>query len=368
MATIDKREGKTGITYRVRIRVQGFPDKIKTFKRLTDAREWAQETERSIKRGEFNNVLKESKNHTLSELIGRYKSEILPNKAPGTQHSENCFLKWWEEELGSYALSYIDSELISQKMRKLSDSGDGRQKLKKGETQKKPRSKRTLQLYRGQIDILFKHAKQWGWVASNPVDGVNKITKINNARVRFLDDNEREALLKACEESPNSLLYPIVIFALSTGARLGEITKLTLKDIDLKREVAILRDTKNGETRSIPIVQKLKEILTEHIKTLDRFYKDRNVKIKWLFPRRDGLKPIDIRKAWTNARDEAEIEDFRFHDLRHSAASYLAMNGATLLEIAAVLGHKTLQMVKRYSHLSENHTKSIVEKMNKKIF
>ena len=87
-----------------------------------------------------------------------------------------------------------------------------------------------------------------------------------------------------------------------------------------------------------------------------------------MFPRSDGIKPIEIRRAWVNARDKAGIEDFWFHDLRHSAASYLAMNGATLLEIAAILGHKTMQMVKRYSHLSESHTKSIVEKMNKKLF
>ena len=79
-------------------------------------------------------------------------------------------------------------------------------------------------------------------------------------------------------------------------------------------------------------------------------------------------QPIDIRTAWENALKNAEIEDFRFHDLRHSAASYLAMNGASLAEIAEVLGHKTLQMVKRYAHLSEAHTSTVVASMNEKIF
>ena len=79
-------------------------------------------------------------------------------------------------------------------------------------------------------------------------------------------------------------------------------------------------------------------------------------------------QPIDIRTAWENALLKARIENFRFHDLRHSAASYLAMNGASLAEIADVLGHKTLQMVKRYAHLSETHTSSVVKKMNDKIF
>ncbi len=77
---------------------------------------------------------------------------------------------------------------------------------------------------------------------------------------------------------------------------------------------------------------------------------------------------FDIRKSWEQSRRKANLEDFHFHDLRHSCASYLAMNGATLLEIAEVLGHKTLDMVKRYSHLAESHTAGVVERMNHKIF
>jgi integrase len=89
-----------------------------------------------------------------------------------------------------------------------------------------------------------------------------------------------------------------------------------------------------------------------------------------VFPRAGlkGRQPISIRTAWDNAIDTAKVDNFHFHDLRHSCASYLAMNGATLAEIAEVLGHKTLQMVKRYAHLSEQHTLSVVERMNEKIF
>jgi integrase len=88
-----------------------------------------------------------------------------------------------------------------------------------------------------------------------------------------------------------------------------------------------------------------------------------------LFPGRVRQdKPIDLRTPWKGALAAAEIEDFRFHDTRHSAASYLAMNGASLAEIAEVLGHKTLQMVKRYAHLSEVHTAGVVARMNESIF
>jgi integrase len=144
--------------------------------------------------------------------------------------------------------------------------------------------------------------------------------------------------------------------------------KLKLSDLDLERQVAILRETKNRETRKAPIVGYLKGVLEEHLKWRKKYLAKREVKSDYLFPRSDGKGPIDIRKAWENARDKAGVIDFRFHDLRHSAASYLAMNGASQLEIAEVLGHKTLQMVKRYSHLSEDHTRDVVERMNKKVF
>ena len=87
-----------------------------------------------------------------------------------------------------------------------------------------------------------------------------------------------------------------------------------------------------------------------------------------VFPDPTGTRPADIRAAWQDAVRRAGIENFRFHDLRHSAASYLAMNGASLLEIAEVLGHKTLAMVKRYAHLSEAHTRGVVERMNRAVF
>ncbi len=94
----------------------------------------------------------------------------------------------------------------------------------------------------------------------------------------------------------------------------------------------------------------------------------RRIDTDLLFPSTKGDKPYEIKKSWEAVLKKAEITDFRFHDLRHSAASYLAMNGASLAEIAEVLGHKTLQMVKRYAHLSEAHTSSVVASMNERIF
>jgi len=180
-------------------------------------------------------------------------------------------------------------------------------------------------------------------------------------RIRFLSDTERQDLLAACKHRSNEFLYPVVVLALSTGARKGEIMGLRWKDIDFDRSQATLTNTKNREIRILPLTGLAMELL----RGLSRI---RRIDTDLVFPHKEGAKPARISPAWKRALAESGIEDFRFHDLRHSAASYLAMNGATPSEIAAVLGHKTLQMVKRYAHLSEAHTHRVVERMNKEIF
>lgn len=356
MATIEKRERKNGTVYLVDIRIRGFPRQKRTFSRLADAKRWAQETEVAIRRGEFTDVVKSAATRTVGDLIARYRAEIIPQKAPTTQAFEETYLVYWERQFGPYALSYVTPERINAQMAELAKPTAGR-------------SRGTLKHYRDSLNRLFNAAKRWGWIATNPVEAVTPITKIRNERVRYLDDDERERLLLACKESPNPYLYTVVVFALSTGARKNEILGLTFADVSLARRQAVLRNTKNGETRSVPVVGHLSEILEAHMGRVRCFCAalPDSPGPSWLFPRSDGQAPQDIRKAWENARAKAGIADFRFHDLRHSTASYLAMNGANLLEIADILGHKTLQMVKRYAHLSDSHKREILEKMNEKI-
>lgn len=126
--------------------------------------------------------------------------------------------------------------------------------------------------------------------------------------------------------------------------------------------VARLERTKNKERRTLPLTHHALAVMLEHHEHEGRPTNG------WVFPREDGMAPMEIRKQWEAALRSAGITNFRFHDLRHSAASYLAMNGASLAEIAEVLGHKTLQMVKRYAHLSDQHVAGVVERMNKAIF
>jgi integrase len=356
MANIEKRtsgEGKT--SYRVKVRLKGFPVQSATFERLADARKWAQDTESAIRGGRHFKT-SEGKRHTLAELIDRYIKTVLPAK-PKSKEKQTAQLTWWREEIGAYALADVTPALIVQQ----------RDKLIGGTTVRgKPRSPATVVRYMAALSHAFSIAvKEWGWIDDSPMRKVSK-PRESRGRVRFLSEEERPRLLKACKESSNPYLYPVVVLALSTGMRHGEIMGLTWDDVDLTRGRAILHETKNGERRAVAITGHVLELLKE-------LGKVRRIDSNLLFPSRENRpqkpqKPIDLRSPWEAALEKADIRDFRFHDLRHSAASYLAMNGASLAEIAEVLGHKTLQMVKRYAHLSDGHTAKVVESMNNKIF
>ncbi len=344
MASIERRINPAGaVSYQVRVRLKGQPTQTATFGRLTDARRWAQQTEAAIYEGRHFKT-REAKRRTLADLIDRYTRDALPAK--GLQRLNQApQLRWWREAIGVYTLADVTPALIAEQ----------RDKLLGEETQyKRPRGPATVNRFLATLSHAFTVAiREWGWLDENPVRKVRRPTE-PRGRVRFLSDDERERLLAACKESRNPYLYPVVLLALSTGARKGEIRWLTWRDVDLTRRVITLRKTKNGEIRLLPLAGRALEVITALAKV-------RRIDTDLLFPK--GLE-----EAWLFALKRAEIDDFRFHDLRHSAASYLVMNGASLAEIAEVLGHRTLQMVRRYAHLSEAHTAAVVEHMNRQIF
>ena len=350
MATIQKRENAKGeISYRVQVRLKGYPSQTATFDRLTDARMWAKHTETEIQQGRHFKTA-EAKKHTLEEAIDRYFKEVLSHrKNPVNQYT---YLNWWKAQIGKYTLSDISSAKIVESRNALVGSKNryGREV-----------GTATANRYTQALGHVFNIAmKEWGWMHENPITNITKYRE-SRGRVRFLSDDERKKLLEACQQSDNPHLYKVVVLALSTGARKMEILGLQWKDIDFERGLIILQETKNGDRRVIPLQGYAMNLMRDHSKV-------RNLRCNYVFPSAAKCQPIDIRTSWENALKKAEIEDFRFHDLRHSAASYLAMNGASLAEIAEVLGHKTLQMVKRYAHLSEAHTSAVVSRMNERIF
>ena len=356
MATIREKRANDGDTrYHVQVRLRGHPPATATFRRRTDAKKWAADTESAIRDGRYFKQAA-ARRHTLSELVERYIESVLPTKG-AVADNQRYQLLWWKDELGDYTLADITADRIAECRDKLLNVP-----TKRGQT----RGAATVVRYLAALSHAFTIArKEWRWVDSNPVKDIRKPTE-PRGRVRFLSDDERARLLAACRRSKNDHLYPIVVLALSTGMRQGEILGLRWQDVDLTRDRVTLHDTKNGERRVVPLVHHAMDIMREHAKV-------RHLHTDWVFPgklhgtRKNG-KPFFPRDTWNNSLKRADIDNFRFHDLRHSAASYLAMNGASMAEIAEVLGHKTLQMVKRYAHLSEAHTTGVVASMNEKIF
>ena len=348
MASIRKRTRTKGVSYRVDVRLKGFPTQRATFRRLTDAKRWAQHTESAIREGRYFKTA-ESRKHTLGEMIDRYIRDVLPKKAKNI--NQKTQLGWWKSELGDFTLADVTPDKIAECRDKLL-TGASKSGFKFAPA--------TVVRYMAALSHTFTIAiNEWGWLEDSPMRKVSK-PSLPRGRVRFLDDDERGRLLKSCRESDNEYLYTVVVLALSTGMRKSEIMGLTWKDVDLNQKRITLHETKNNEIRVLPITGHALELLKAQVKRIDT---------DLLFPSRlNSSKPIDLRTPWETALKRAEITDFRFHDLRHSAASYLAMNGASLAEIAEVLGHKTLQMVRRYAHLSEAHTTSVVASMNEKIF
>lgn len=367
MASITERKTKDGVThYKVVVRLKGARTQTATFERKTDAQKWVQKIESSIREGRHFDAA-EGRRKTFADMLDEYQLRIVPIRHTKIQarRAIECHLLWWKRELGHLLLSEVKPADIARcRDRLLSEparNGKGRSVLDGTGAVRRLKSPATAIRYLASLSVVYSTAEnEWGWVSSNPVKRVRRPIE-PRGRVRFLSDAERAALLSACRESTNPYLYLIVVLALSTGARQGEIVGLRWSHVDLERGVIRLEETKNGERRALPVTGYARELLQKH-------FDERDADSSYVFPSLNGKKPIEMRRAWRTAVARARIDDFRFHDLRHSAASYLAMNGATLAEIAEVLGHKTLQMVKRYAHLSEQHTAKVVARMNEQIF
>ncbi|MBI4997287.1 MAG: site-specific integrase [Rhodocyclales bacterium] len=174
-------------------------------------------------------------------------------------------------------------------------------------------------------------------------------------RVRYLKDDERDRLLKACRGSSWPRLYALVLMAITTGARRGELLGLRWCDIDLDRGEASLHETKNDERRVLVL---LPQVLDELAKFAP---KDAPTSLVLVFrSSHRPSQPFAFKSAWDEALAQAGIDNFRFHDTRHTFASYAAQHGASLLELADSLGHKTMKMVQRYSHLSTDSRRRMV--------
>ena len=300
-----------------------------------------------------------SKRHDFSELADEYEKHIkseLRSYPARMQH-----MLRWREFFGHDLLSDISptrikkaKEVLLAEDTRYKDRATGNPEIDAKRVKAK-RSGPTVNRYLATLSACLSYAvKELGWLEKNPCERVKK-SKENPGRVRFLEDDERRRLLEACKPHPD--LYLAVVLSLTTGGRQAEIMTLRWGQIDFQRRIVMLHQTKNGDKRTLPLVGDAFQLLQERSKVRS-FSEDR------IFQPLTGRGDTrSLRESWGRAIQTAEIKDFHWHDLRHTAASYLVMNGVSLVEVAKILGHRTLAMVARYAHLADEHIVATGEKL-----
>ena len=342
--------------FRVQIRRQGFAPQSAYFASLAEARKWRKEKLAAIDLNLSSARQSAADKKTLADLIDEYVLEFsIDERGASYRH-----LVWWRDRLGHKRLLNIKSADIAEQLRLLARS-DKRQggsvvTVRAGERL----SPATINRYHAALSkVLNVAVNKWHLLESNPARRIQRNPE-KNERNRWLQPDEVARLIDSCGKSRWEGLTLLVQLALCTGARRSELTNLRWGDLRIEESVAYaqLQSTKNREPRTLVIVgDALRELIV--------WRRKRNAVTDLVFPSiRHPLKPFrNLDEYWKRALTDAGIQDFRFHDLRHTAASYLTQAGVPAITVAAILGHKTLQMTKRYSHLAIEHQRDAVMKV-----
>jgi integrase len=321
MASIEKR----GKCWRAKIRRTGFPSQSRSFDTKALAEIWVRSVESEMDRGIFIDRTEAEKN-LVGDLIGRYIREVTPTKR--SNESERLrLLAMKKRPIAMIKLAALNGTHIAAYR-------DDRIKEVSGSTVNKE-----LNLL---AHIVETGRKEWGiHIPENPVRMVRR-PKSAPARDRRLNGDEEKHLREAIEHARNPYLLHVVELAIETTMRQSEIVYLEWKHIQLDKRVAHLPNTKNGDARDVPLS-------TKAVRTLKSLGPTPERRRGRVFP---GLTSEAIKQAFARSCERAEILDFRFHDLRHEGTSRLFEDkGLNIMEVASVTGHKTLQMLKRYTHL-----------------
>ncbi len=370
MASIQKIESPlTGeISYRAQIRVRGRSESA-TFPLKAEAKEWAGKVETAIREGKhFPHAA--AKRVTFDTLAKSYTENGLGDFDAKQRATRVQQVTWWSEHFKGKTVVEITSDAIKLGRDACAAEtftrGKERKNKKTGEMVQPKRYKRTpatVNRYVAALSAVLTYAINEHvppLLTVNPVSTISR-KKEPKGRTRFLSDDERTRLLDACAKSPWPPLRALVLLAITTGARRTEMTTLKWDDVNTATGRALVQKSKNGERRTLILVG-------EALKALQaleaaRTAKPKNERSEFVFHDEQGGAMQFFDSDWHAALDAAGLKDFRFHDLRHTTASYLAAQGRSLLEIADVLGHKTLAMVQRYAHLVVGHKHGVIEAM-----
>ncbi len=351
MASIYKRKSKDGksVVWRAVVRIKGYPTVCDTFERKQMAEDWAQDTERRIKLGGYNFETSNT-TYTYAHLLDRMITDGALQHHRSLKNTQAQY-DYWKKRLGTYALVHITQELVSKERQLLANTP-----THKGSNP----SASTVNRYMATLASTLSYAvKQLRWLPENPCTNLLKL-KEAPGRDRILNDVEITHLLDACGQSKSPYLYTIVLFALTTGARRGEILSLEWRHVDFDNRIAHLKETKNDRPRSVALAEPL-------IIELKALWAVRHPQKSLVFASKTAFGRVDIKKAWMEALKRAGILDYHFHDLRHQFCTFAAGQGASNVELATAMGHRTLSMLLRYSNLDAKNSKKFSDHISEKI-
>jgi integrase len=303
----------------VQVRRQGHATLSRTFRLKADAEQWARQKEAEIDRGELPVDTRVLRSHTLAQLLERYVCSVVPRKR-GADRERYMVRVVLRHPLARLSLHTLRPTEIARYR-------DERLAVVTGST-----VLRELCIVRHCLEIA---RTEWGLVLpSNPVDLV-QLPAPNNPRQRRATAGELDQLLRACETRGNRLLGAAIQLAVETGMRRSELLGMQWADVDLEGRTVFLRNTKNGDPRTVPLSPRAIEIIGSMPRTGDK-----------VFP----MTPNALRLAWERLRRRAGISGLRFHDLRHEAVSRFFEKGLNMPEVAAISGHRDPRMLMRYTH------------------
>jgi len=296
---------------------------------------------------------------TVASLVDAYMAQYTGRDTTRVQR-----LAWWVQRVGTVSLAELCDDQVHAELDALAAKpsrhfagldADGNRIYR---ARARPMAPATVNRYAAALSAVItwsikRRIAPKGYV--HPCGSIETRPE-NNAKTRFLTDDERDRLLQACKASLWSGLYLLVLLALSTGARRGELMGLRWRDIDVQHKTASIELTKNGDSKVIPLIPAALELLAVGKA------KGRPDALVFASKRASSV-PYAFEQRWAQALAVAKIRGVTFHTLRHSAASFLAKNGATLLEIGDLLGHRSLIMSKRYSHLATTHRAALVNRV-----
>jgi len=316
MASIRKRGSK----YEVQIRRVNCKSATKSFIRLSDAKRWARMMEVKADCHDLPISQADLKQYKLKDIIERYRDEIsIKKKSYNTEvYVLNAFLRTDLAKLRLTQLSTSDFSLYRENRLKSVKAGTVNREL--GIIQ------HALSIARDEWSIPLKE---------NPLDRLKKL-KVNNARDRRLKSGELEKIIESCKTTKNPYVLSIILFAIETAMRRGEILNIQKEDIDFNNRTLKIPVTKNGYSRTIPLSNKAIEILKSTPSQVDK-----------VFP----ISGNALRLSWQRIIERAGIEDLHFHDLRHEAVSRFFEMNLSIAEVSLISGHRDARMLFRYTHL-----------------